>query len=135
MIENYETVAETAKRWGIGTRAVIALCTRNRIPGATKFGKKMWMIPAGTPKPEDKRIKSTNKEGYWIENIHTSCGDCDLIEACLNDEKKCKTAVRTRTYSCSKCSHERKFDDTSSLPNFCENCGTRLIGIKDSKQN
>ena len=48
---------ETALLWGMSDRRVAILCKSGRIPGAIKQGHK-WFIPASTPKPEDRRIKT-----------------------------------------------------------------------------
>ena len=53
----YMTIQEAAERWGITERRIQVLCTSNRLPGATKFGRQ-WAIPANLPKPLDERIKS-----------------------------------------------------------------------------
>ena len=54
---NYMTVTEAAEKWGITARRVQKLCEEDRIDGVLMFGKS-YMIPKGTNKPADARIKS-----------------------------------------------------------------------------
>ena len=56
-MEGYLTSTETAKIWGISERRIRTLCTQERIEGATKIGH-IWIIPKGTEKPNDQRVKS-----------------------------------------------------------------------------
>ena len=58
----YISIAEAAEKWGITRRRVQALCSQNRIPGLTKFGKS-WAIPKDAEKPTDmrKKCKQENK--------------------------------------------------------------------------
>ena len=56
-MENYITLTEAAEKWELSTRRVRKLCEEGRIDGVNKFGRN-WAIPADSPKPEDKRIKS-----------------------------------------------------------------------------
>ena len=51
------TLKEAAEKWGISERRIRILCTEGRVEGATKMGP-MWVIPADSVKPEDKRVKS-----------------------------------------------------------------------------
>ena len=51
---DYISIAEAAEKWGITRRRVQALCSQNRIPGLTKFGKS-WAIPKDAVKPADRR--------------------------------------------------------------------------------
>ncbi len=60
---NYLSVSQTAVRWGLSTRRIQILCSKNRIPGAVKIGNQ-WAIPSEEPKPIDARIKS----GKYIKN-------------------------------------------------------------------
>lgn len=52
----YEAAEETAKRWGVSTRWVQALCRDRRIPGAKRLGR-VWLLPKGVEKPPDQRFK------------------------------------------------------------------------------
>ncbi len=55
---DYISIAEAAEKWGITRRRVQALCSQDRIPGLTKFGK-AWAIPRDAEKPVDARkVKS-----------------------------------------------------------------------------
>lgn len=56
-MEGYETVVQTAERWGVTTRRVQKLCEDGVLPGVTKFGT-CWAIPIDLEKPVDKRVKS-----------------------------------------------------------------------------
>ena len=57
----FETISvkEAAILWGITERRVSTLCKSGKIKGAKKVGHN-WMIPKGTEKPADGRIKSGN---------------------------------------------------------------------------
>lgn len=65
-MENYITLSEASRIWGISERRIRTLCAEGRIEGVTRFGRS-WAIPEGTDKPTDNRIKSgkyiKNKEG------------------------------------------------------------------------
>lgn len=50
------TIKEAAAVWGITERRVNELCKAGRIPDAYKAGRQ-WIIPDGTQKPMDKRVK------------------------------------------------------------------------------
>ena len=56
-MDGYLTSAETAKIWGISERRIRTLCMQERIERATKIGH-IWVIPEGTEKPDDQRVKS-----------------------------------------------------------------------------
>ncbi|MDF2985292.1 MAG: transcriptional regulator MerR family [Eubacterium sp.] len=51
---NYLTAAEFSKKWDVSSRMIAYYCETGRIDGATKKGK-LWLIPAHTEKPADKR--------------------------------------------------------------------------------
>lgn len=61
---DYISIAEAAQKWGITPRRVQVLCSQERIPGLTKFGK-AWAIPKDAEKPADMRKikKSASNEG------------------------------------------------------------------------
>ena len=50
-------VKEAAELWGLTPRRVSALCKQGKIADACKEGK-AWLIPVGTPRPADQRIRS-----------------------------------------------------------------------------
>ena len=50
-------VKDAATLWGLTPRRVSELCKQGKITQARKMGK-AWMIPVGTPKPADQRIRS-----------------------------------------------------------------------------
>ena len=54
---DYMLISEAAKVWGITPRRIQTLCNEGRIIGAERLGR-MWVIPKGTEKPNDARIKS-----------------------------------------------------------------------------
>lgn len=53
----YMTVKQAAEKWGISDRRVRILCSEGKISGVTREGRS-WMIPAGSKKPEDGRLKT-----------------------------------------------------------------------------
>ena len=50
-------VKDAAALWGLTPRWVSELCKQGKIANASKEGK-AWLIPAGTPKLADQRIRS-----------------------------------------------------------------------------
>ena len=62
-MENYITLSEAAKKWGISERRIRTLCSEGRIDGVTRFGRS-WAIPENAKKTVDHRIKS----GKYIKN-------------------------------------------------------------------
>lgn len=58
---DYESAEEAARRWGVSTRWVQALCRGRRIPGAQRLGR-VWLIPSGAKKPADLRVKVSRRE-------------------------------------------------------------------------
>ena len=52
----YMTTQETAKKWGVTQRRIQAMCEKGKIPTAERIGL-LWVIPKGTPKPLDGRIR------------------------------------------------------------------------------
>ncbi len=59
----YMSVKEAAEKWNISIRRVQALCTQNRIAGATRIGN-IYAIPRTAEKPKDARIK----DGKYIKS-------------------------------------------------------------------
>jgi hypothetical protein len=57
----YQTVNETAYRWGISPQRVRILCNKGRVPGAIKPCRD-WFIPEGTPKPRSFKPHEIVKE-------------------------------------------------------------------------
>jgi len=53
----YLTTQEIADEWGIKVRRVQALCDNGKVENAKKLGH-IWVIPRGTPKPQDGRTKA-----------------------------------------------------------------------------
>lgn len=62
-MDDYLTIKDTAKKWGLTTRRVQKLCSDNRIPGAVKFGRD-WAIPKDAQRPIDGRI-TTGEYRNW----------------------------------------------------------------------
>ncbi len=53
-MDEFLTIKETAKIWGVTARRIQYLCREGRIPGAKKIGD-IWCIPENTIKPRDRR--------------------------------------------------------------------------------
>ncbi|MEF9896428.1 MAG: DNA-binding protein [Clostridia bacterium] len=62
-MENYISIAEASKKWGLSARRVCTLCAQGRIPGAMHFVR-VWAIPKDAQKPADARIKSGKYIGF-----------------------------------------------------------------------
>lgn len=61
----YLTVTQAAEKWGISTRRVRLLCANGEIDGVIRKGK-LYMIPAETEKPLDKRkLPNKRKRGRF----------------------------------------------------------------------
>ncbi|WP_346726590.1 helix-turn-helix domain-containing protein [Bianquea renquensis] len=61
----YLTVTQAAEKWGISTRRVRLLCANGEIGGVIRKGK-LYMIPAETEKPLDKRkLPNKRKRGKF----------------------------------------------------------------------
>ena len=55
------TTKEAAELWGVTIRQIQLLCDRGRVKGAAKLGD-IWVIPKGTQKPADGRIKNGRRK-------------------------------------------------------------------------
>ena len=55
------TTKEAAELWGVSMRQEQILCDRGRVDGATRLGD-IWVIPKGTPKPIDGRMKNGRRK-------------------------------------------------------------------------
>ena len=63
----YLTVAQTAEKWGVSVRRVRLLCANGEIDGVIRSGK-LYMIPADTEKPLDKRkLPNKRKRGKFAD--------------------------------------------------------------------
>ncbi len=60
-MKGYQSVQETAKRWGISVRWVNQYALEGRIPGAERLGRS-WAIPEDAVKPEKNRSGPKPKE-------------------------------------------------------------------------
>jgi len=57
---DWMTPQEAADKWGITNRRVQALCANGQVEGVVRL-KGGWMIPKGTPKPPDGRVRNGRK--------------------------------------------------------------------------
>lgn len=64
----YWTTTQAAEHWGIKVRRVQTLCEKGKIPTATRIAH-MWVMPVGTPKPEDGRTKAARQKKQGIKDI------------------------------------------------------------------
>ena len=55
-MQNFKTVSEISKQWGISHSRVCQLLLAGRLPGVTKLGN-MWLIP--------RDIKDPRKKSGW----------------------------------------------------------------------
>lgn len=62
---DYITVGEAAEKWGVSARSITYHLVAGRIEGAVKKGH-MWLIPAASPKPQDRRRK---KESPYFHTL------------------------------------------------------------------
>lgn len=76
-MNQYLSLREAAKKWGVSERRINQYCAQGRIPNAQKIGN-VWAIPADAEKPEDprrirKQMNPTNKEldtdGFDLTNL------------------------------------------------------------------
>lgn len=70
----YLSAAETAAKWAVSKRRVIALCNNGRIKDAQKAGK-LWIIPENAEKPADARVKSGKYIKSKNEVTDNGCSD------------------------------------------------------------
>jgi hypothetical protein len=64
------TPQQAAEKWGITDRRVQALCVNGQVNGAVRLGRG-WLIPKGTPKPPDGRVRNGRKPAsLHKENEH-----------------------------------------------------------------
>ena len=71
------SVKEAAILWGITERRVSTLYKSGKTKGAKKVGHN-WMIPKGTEKPADGRIKSGNYISAVRETLSTILGHASV---------------------------------------------------------
>lgn len=79
----YLTAMEIAKKWNISNRMVAYYCEKRRMEGAVKKGK-VWLIPAETKKPIDKRfskkkVKAGSKNGLQMGHNNINEADEDNL--------------------------------------------------------
>ncbi len=65
---DYLKIEDVAKKWGLSTRRVQALCSQGKIEGAVRFGRD-WMIPQNAKRPVDGRTKAGRKEVFDLLNV------------------------------------------------------------------
>ena len=61
----YITVNEAAEKWGVSARSITYHLVAGRIEGAVRKGH-MWLIPATSPKPQDRRRKKSSPSFYTL---------------------------------------------------------------------
>ena len=97
MLKNdYMTISEASKKWGLSQRQVQHLCTLGSVEGAVKFGR-AWMIPMNAKKPIDGRTKIARSKHdadmplprktpflYMTDLYHTP-GTADKVGESLSD--------------------------------------------------
>lgn len=77
---DYLTVTQAAEKWGISSRRVRLLCANGEIDGVIRKGK-LYMIPADTERPLDKRkLPNKRKRGKFSELLT----DIDMKKARLD---------------------------------------------------
>lgn len=77
---DYLTVTQAAEKWGISSRRVRLLCANGEIDGVIRKGK-LYMIPADTERPLDKRkLPNKRKRGKFSEFLT----DIDMKKARLD---------------------------------------------------
>lgn len=78
-MEQYISVAETARRWNVSPRRIQILCNENRIDGARKQSG-VWFIPCGARKPERLQAgkKKDNRAALRMLSLFSGCGGMDL---------------------------------------------------------
>jgi AraC family transcriptional regulator len=62
---DYITVGEAAEKWGVSPRSITYHLVAGRIEGAVRKGH-MWLIPATSPKPQDRRRKKDAPSFYTL---------------------------------------------------------------------
>ena len=62
---DYITVNEAAEKWGVSPRSITYHLVAGRIEGAVKKGH-MWLIPATSPKPQDRRRRKEPPSFYTL---------------------------------------------------------------------
>lgn len=65
-MSDYETIRDTAERWGLTVRRVQKMCAEGKIPGVVKFGKQ-WAVPKNVERPKDARV-TTGQYKNWRKN-------------------------------------------------------------------
>ena len=62
-MDGYITIKEAAEKWDLTVRRVQKMCSDNKIPGASKFGR-VWVIPEDSERPVDRRV-TTGQYRNW----------------------------------------------------------------------
>ena len=66
-MNEFMTVKEASKKWGITARRVQVLCSEGRIKGAIKYSS-VWAIPRSAEKPNPEKAGRKSKEFDNEEN-------------------------------------------------------------------
>ncbi|MBQ8371847.1 MAG: helix-turn-helix transcriptional regulator [Clostridia bacterium] len=93
--DDYMTISEASKNWGLSQRQVQHLCTLGSVEGAVKFGR-AWMIPRNARKPIDGRTKAGRSRAaedmplprktpfLYMSNLYHTPGTADETAASLS---------------------------------------------------
>ena len=68
-MDGYITIKEAAEKWDLTVRRVQKMCSDNKIPGASKFGR-VWVIPEDSERPVDRRV-TTGQYRNWRKRENT----------------------------------------------------------------
>lgn len=68
----YWTLKEASEQWNISERRINVLCSNGRILGVERAGR-AWMIPEGTEKPKDARVKSGKYKKVIVTKNDLKC--------------------------------------------------------------
>ena len=71
----YISVKEVAEKWGVSTHSIRYHLLAGRIEGAIRKGH-MWLIPATSPKPQDRRRKKASPSLHTLLELEDSLFSC-----------------------------------------------------------
>ncbi len=77
----YQSVKETAEKWGISERYVQRYCIEGRVDGAVKFGR-AWAIPINAKRPED--LRKTMPKTFEKNTEMKPTQNCQIAMPLLN---------------------------------------------------
>lgn len=73
--DGFESIAQTAARWGTHQRNVTRWCVEGRVPGAFQLGgdiKRPWVIPRSAVKPDVAQGRPKAQQLILVENDESS---------------------------------------------------------------